>query len=1274
MVEVNGKLSDLFNFDPKEMKDSFQSSIDAISSTLIKYSVEDVALALFVSNIWLPNISSTVTHQLLTTIFATIKPENFSTENSIKTYDDFKEFLSKIYELVPSFPSLEDFIPELDWGEIKFHCDKKNYSMFYGNELSNVHEYLMMFQMIYEPYDDGYLKHLQRSPSTELKHCLILQEKIIQGITGQPNRDDLDISPGNLEIPPIDFWENAQAFYSNFNPEKIVPESFINDFSINLGEYQKEALKYESFGDKVFNGTLIPAFFLKHESRFFTILPRRYSSILFDHWVEIFREYSEKIEPEKGKYTLRLGAKLHQYIKGRISNEGLFQMVSAVTPEGRPCKTIFTTSFISDNKLILIYLTEPTLNSKNTEKELKKITPELKKALKLIAHQPTTLALHLDRQNVQFQSKSNQSSVEPLILIVVPQVSTQLEPFSLPKNLPGRVMYLDSFLGIIDELDRDVTLPDFFTYLDEIKSKTFMGLSMLDIFASFKDSYGTLIGGALEPDFIVIDPHWGTASRYKSLAEFWKVYPEIDFFDHPRTWKLKKETATRLRLEARGYFGSAIHSKFGKKTNAFFTAPFEEMNFPQGNLSNLLMECLEDSMSRSQSIFKNHKFFDQCDRLQIIFFPISIVKENDKFRHVRHLDEIEKYWRSDIFWLKNDTYGIRVVFDENEVQNALSKAQDCSIEVDILIEILRLLNKMVPDPQFQSIIESLEKTRSGKPRFKMFAIDKPASFPELINPLKPKPVHFKRAKKRIAELARQLNISEGEYSLNDAKRTLNNLRDAIVGEINTEVSEYDYKKAITFLLARVDALNYDYERRRYKIEQGLEHEIDYQPETEHAEQHTEFLKTHKAYRYLIEKFVQIEPTGNKTLGTEKFQYLIALIDWLHVFYTASDNLHYGLFPVGMKLDTDYLVEVVYDNEMEVKDKSFGEMMSKLELGLIGNPDDRVVSPRPVEEFMDALDAAFIRDLGFSYKTMGNVLQILSFWPVYAEDVEESTNYSATGNDIEEACIKAIIDKCTSDEIEKIIDFLTLKKDDVIRILGQEDPCDDLPVWEHKKRYARYNLKPLIKIGDCFYWGPYSTRRSGMIWLGITSSDTLPADLRSKSIEEVLSSEKKLIEDALTDKTHEIVKRSTPYLRKNLELHKLKPKWSYPQELGDYDTLSYHQKSNIVLCIECKDILQPYCLKDARRLREKIFGRPGKTQGHFEQINKRIEYLKKHIIDICTALEWPVDNQNPPKILSVYLSRRTFWWTHFPPEKIETEFVRIDLLSDFINDLEHRNTI
>jgi hypothetical protein len=175
MENIERRLKELLEPRIEEMekiKQSFQSIIQAISDLLRKYSVEDVAESLFISNMWLPNIASPVKHQLLTAIFAATKPEEFSAEDKIKTYGDFIAFLEQVYKLVPTFPSLEDFIPEPDWGNVKFHHEGENYKMFYGSELSNVHEYLILFQMLYEPYKRGYIEHASRSPTYELQSCL----------------------------------------------------------------------------------------------------------------------------------------------------------------------------------------------------------------------------------------------------------------------------------------------------------------------------------------------------------------------------------------------------------------------------------------------------------------------------------------------------------------------------------------------------------------------------------------------------------------------------------------------------------------------------------------------------------------------------------------------------------------------------------------------------------------------------------------------------------------------------------------------------------------------------------------------------------------------------------------------------------------------------------------------------------------------------------------------------------------------------------------------
>ena len=1247
----------MFNISPKK-------SAETISNLFLKYSVQDVATSLFVSNVWLPNIASPIKHLFLTAIFASLKPRKFSKSNLIASYEDFKSFVDELFALSPSFPELEDYVPEPDWGHVRFYHEGQNYKIFYGGELENIYDYLSLFQIFYGPFEKEYQERAGRSPTEELRYCLQLQDRIISGISHQATIDKMpELAPGHLEIPPSPFWENVISFYTKYTPPQNVSKPFLKQFSMKLGDLQNDFLKRKNFESMFFSGELLPVFFLSNGDRYFPILPRRYSTILLDDWVKVFQSCYEKMAYNGILYSMRIGTELHRYIKKRIRTNNLFPFVSAVSKEGLPHEILFSSAFISKNKLILIYIPAPSNLAQKKQYELAKIAPKLEEALRLISGPPVTLALHLDRQNIEFQSGPNGETLKPELFVATPQVSTQIISVSIPDALLCRITSLHHLLGILDDLEDVELLASFIEYLDKYAGGFSPMSNLLDRFASFKDSYGVLIGGASEPHLIFLDPHWGSNMRYESLAKFWKIYPEVNFFDHPRSWRVTQETSTRMRLEARGYFGLAIYFRLGQ-THIFATAPFQEMSFEQGQITDLLMQCLEDSMSRRKAVLINHRFFDVHHRLQINFFPQSLVIDNEKFRHLLHLKPNGQKWRSDHGFVEKGVPAIRVVFNDKTLGQAFMDAKDASLEVDLLLEVLARVDEAVPDSNIDSMRNTLSNSRNAKPRFKMFWKQKAASFPEFIPSYEPTLGHFKRAKKRIAELSKELNISPGSYKAADAKVQLNALRDLVVEEIDSEVVKYAFEKTIPYLIIQIDALTHKHWRSQAVVEHALEHDVDYDTSQVFSKEQSKYSQMHRNYRYLIEKFVQLQPKGQRGLRKDEFQYLIALIDWLHVIYQASDSIHYGILPVRIAISDDYLVDVEYEADLALKQEVYAKEKAQLDLGIAGNPTDRVDSPRPVEDFLDELDRAFKQDLGFGLRSMVNVLQILSHWAEYGR-VKENAYYSAGIEEIRKVCLNNImgIDQI---EIDPILKFLTLTGYDVIRILDQDTPCKDLPVWEHRKRYARYTLKPLILVGKEYHWGPYSTMKTGVIWSGSASSGMFPVDLQSPNVERVIESEKRLIEDALVARTLEIVERYTPHVRRNVDLQKIDR--AHPYDLGDYDVLAYCPDANVVLNIECKDILPVYCLKDAKRLREKIFGRPRKDKGFFEKINRRQSYLSSHLTQIASDLRWPIDVKNLPKITTIFLSRTTYWWTKFPPARIRAVFLRVDQLSSFVEKL------
>jgi hypothetical protein len=248
-------------------------------------------------------------------------------------------------------------------------------------------------------------------------------------------------------------------------------------------------------------------------------------------------------------------------------------------------------------------------------------------------------------------------------------------------------------------------------------------------------------------------------------------------------------------------------------------------------------------------------------------------------------------------------------------------------------------------------------------------------------------------------------------------------------------------------------------------------------------------------------------------------------------------------------------------------------------------------------------------------------------------------------------------------LENILDFLTLKQNDVIRVIGHEKPCSDLPVWEINKRFSRYTIRPLIKINDQHYWGPYSAMKTGLLWTTRLSEGGLPFDIQGETIKKAIQDERSCLDKELENKTYEIVKRFTKCVERNVELFKRDRRGKHSRELGDFDVLSYLPEKNVILNIECKHLPGEFCLKDLQRLQRTVFN------NYLVKFNRRREYLTKNYYRVMQVLGWAQSKGNKPKIISVFLIDKSFLWTRYPPKGLNISFVQIEFLSEFITNLQ-----
>jgi|SRR5689334_12230081 len=176
-----------------------------------QYSLEDWAKSLFVLNLWLPNIASGAKFQFLYTLLESSSTQ-LPSSNKIKTYEEFEQFAEWLLRLVPDFGLFEDYVPEPDWGEIKYFFRDRFFKIFYGGELESSVDHYYAFEILHSGFDDYYGETLGSSALDDLEMCVSIQHAILDSIEQSPG--DIDqISAGHIEIPFRNFGRDVLIFW-----------------------------------------------------------------------------------------------------------------------------------------------------------------------------------------------------------------------------------------------------------------------------------------------------------------------------------------------------------------------------------------------------------------------------------------------------------------------------------------------------------------------------------------------------------------------------------------------------------------------------------------------------------------------------------------------------------------------------------------------------------------------------------------------------------------------------------------------------------------------------------------------------------------------------------------------------------------------------------------------------------------------------------------------------------------------------------------------------
>jgi len=1243
----------------------YNESKEKVESILKNYSIKDILYSLFSLSLWLKNVTAPVRMQWIYMIFLSIDKSQFQQVDKVIDYNSYKELISQLIYTLPEFYMLEDYIPEPDWGEIKYCQNNTNYKIFYGCDIDGVYEFLDSFNLIHCSIDETYLALIKRSPKIEMENALFLQQNIMENIKSNCSEEETEnITLRNLEVPSEDFLMSCNNYYDNFKTTAISRE-FMETYSCSQGEIKGEFLEINNFLNDYYEDDNFRFLFINNDGIFYPILPRRYVSTIFDSWGELYNiNYIEILKLSPDIKRIRDYA-VFSYIKNRKRDKA-FGLVSPFDKtKNFPSDSIYSIAFISKKNLYLVYMTDPLFNVEQSTEKIELIIKDIENDFKILSQEPITLLFRLEEKDnvIAFPN------IEVKIIIAISRLKISLGVVR-PEASNFMIMSLEDLLGLMDEMGEFDELDDFFKFKEDPLINKTVTFSLLDVYGAFKDSHKLLNPGAIKPTFISITPLWGSSYRFDTLKDFWKIYPERNFFGNPRTWLVIKENQKHniSRLISRNKARQHILFTQVGITLVFTRAPSINLDFEKGRITDLLMQIIADGLARYADTLKKHIFFRTYPEIDFFIFPFEADLENKKLSYLLDSDPKEELYLIEYVYPANDILGIRISYNYSKVFEPLKSSVNRTFEINLLIDIIKTLN----EPFSEDISETLgilEQDSLNLPRFKINLFEKKSSFPEFTSIVDAEPADYKLAKSNIAEIALSKNIIPGNFTLKEGETKLNTLKAGLVELINSKILEYNYESSLKFVISKADSLTNQYIYKMMLYEESLKHDVDYKREERYSNEHNKYTSKHIEFRYLVEKLVQLTPNGSKIIQADELKQLLGLIHWLIVIQSASDSIHYGILPVEIIVDNDFLVEVKYDDKIESMEKEFGEDEARTRLELIGSPKDYVSIASGSKNFMDEFDQAFYEDLGFYFHDLMLVLEVLTFWAVHSPEVEENEYYESNINELFEIVTNAIKPKQISkNDLIKIINFLTLQKDKILKVIHSDAPCTDLPIWEHFKRPMRYNMKPLVSIGERYIWGPFSAKRTIDSWLSNLSEITFPYDFNGDNINRFFKKQKENVSKELNRKADEIVRRRTNLVMKEYSVFKVDRSNPELPALGDFDILAFLPNQNVLINLECKDLKSPFCLKDAKSLREKLFGKDEKDKGYFEKVLNREKYLIENYEVVLNKLNWKFDKNKEIMIISLFVTRRNYWWTKFPPFETDVKFLRIDLLDDFIKKL------
>lgn len=1221
--------------DPRreEVEKNFLQYIAALRAVLERYEPLDAALAIAVSDLWPANAASPIKHILAWSILAGM--EHTSEEAlRITTYEEFKAFAEALIAAYPSFQMLEDFVPEIDWGEVRIPLHDEIVPMFYGSCIERTPDFVEAFR----------ITHASNGPAlADMDLAIAIQSHVLRSMPKFANCLAVDVMPGHIEVPPAEFWVSCRvALLSAQTKLKDWRASSSGRLDTQIGTY-KAPLGRDAFGDACMQGVVLPFFSMVYNDQWIPIGIRNAPGNTIDAWSN-----QDKARPIDHATHRSLARFVHERFRHVVP--GPLQIWVEDREFDLPISCV-----ISDTRLwLFVCCSHSTVASTERQAQalLSAMQPGKKCGFKHVRG-PRTLMANGDKQSPSAQDVS--------VVLVLSMTGTALSAVNAPKK-PIRLLPLADLITIFDAIKDLDELERFWKYVDaQGRSLSPFSRAAADLFASFRDTNEVLVDGAVMPTLIMLDPRWGSNWRYNNLAAFWANAPRY-FPDGSVGWLLEKNTSGVIEMRSRHAKSFAYSVEIASCTVQILMSIDLSLNLVENKMLHLFVQALSDCLQQCRSLVSGLSLFRR---------PHVIVQ-----CEVDHMHRLDESTLPDVAAsilpivtssknISESPLTVRLEVNTMAVQAGLNEATTAAFEIESLVEMLMTIHRVFGWELADDVLAQIRATATQPARYHLAVIEQPVDTLEYVDPIVPNPVDYKLARRHLAHSMRKLGFSPGRYELKEAKERIDAGREHLRQHIDALIAKYHPNELARCCIEQHEALLTSERLRVLRARQSLMHEVDYDRHEAIAEARKEFGAIARHYRYLLEKVVSApQRTGQQRVDESFLRELVGLVDWYMVLAGASDVLHNRVDVGGVEIDESYIPEIFYSTDLSVREAAFEREYARSTLGIGVIASDAVAGDLAKALESPRLRQAFRKDAGFELKHLLQSLIVLSQPVRHGLSTEPALSHAAPGQAIREAIFHSV-EGASEEDCEAIVQFLTLSAANIRRLPERNIDENDVPFWEHSKRLHRYAIRPLVPDDSQLRWGAEEANRALSIWTKSVVDGYLPADFPWPEVEREVRLIKERIEKQLEVRTEEIFQRFTPFVMRGLDFFK-KFRGEGFADVGDFDVLAYWPATNTLAAVECKYNQPPFSVKDSRRLRDRIFGKDETDrEGQFSRIARRRTFVNDHRARMLELLRWPPATTAESRDVEMYVSRDMHWWMIHPPYPVSTNFVRVDSLDDWL---------